>query len=75
MATGIRLWCHQIEQMREVRPSITSERAFGWHVKDLLGGVEIFDLNSKILVYPIKQPIHVRTVGSGDVSMDELPPL
>ena len=33
---------HQIEQMCELRQSLTSERIFGWYVSDLRGSVDFF---------------------------------
>ena len=40
------MWCHQNQQLCELRPSFTSERTFGPLVSPLLGGVDIFDLDS-----------------------------
>ena len=37
-------------------------------VDDLFGSVNMFDLDSEIQVYWIKQPVWLHTVGSGDVS-------
>ena len=45
--------------LSELRPSFTS---------DLLEGVNIPDLDSRIKVYPFKQPFQVHTMISGDVS-------
>ena len=63
----MRTWCHQNEQLCEVRPSFTSERTFGWNVNDVLRGVDTFDLDSRIQVYPVKQPIQIHTMSLGDV--------
>ena len=54
--------------MCELRPSFTRTTTSGWNVSDLLGGVDILDLDSRVQVYPVKQPIQVHSVGSRDVS-------
>ena len=58
------MWCRQNEQLRLLRPSFHE-----WtYVINLLGGVEIFDSDSRIQVLSIKQPVQVHTVSSGDMS-------
>ena len=65
------MWCHQNEQLRELRLSFTSERTFGWYVCDFLG----------VLTYLIWIPRSwfIQTTnpdshdGSGDVSHRRTP--
>ena len=76
MAAGVHMWCHQIKHMRERCPPFTSAKIFGWYGSDLLGGVDIRDLDSRIQVYRVKQLIQVHTVdtvGSGDLSRGRAP--
>ena len=51
----------------------TRDRACGQDITDLLGGVDIFDLNSRILVRLVKQPNQIHTLGSGDLSHGRAP--
>ena len=65
--------CHKIDQVCELWSFFWQERAFGQNVSYLFRGVDVFDWNSSIQILSVKQPIQVRTVGSGDMSRGRTP--
>ena len=53
-----------IEQMKKIVPLITCEIPFSQHVSELVFGVNVTDLNFRIEINPVKQPIQSNSVGS-----------
>ena len=47
---------HDVEQTKKTVPFITRETSCGQHVRKLVFGVNIFDLDFGVQVDPIKQP-------------------
>ena len=45
-------------------PLITCKTTFGQHVRELVFGVNIFDLDLGVQANPVKQPIKRNSVGS-----------
>ena len=68
MAARIHRVSHNVEQTKKMVPLITCETLFGQHVKELVFGVTIFDLDFGIQIDSVKQPIKRNSVGSGQVS-------
>ena len=59
---------HNIEPLEKMVPFVASECAYGQHVCQLASSVDIFDLDLRIEVDPVKQPTKRNSVGSGYVS-------
>ena len=68
MAARICRKAHDIEQTQKVIPLIARETSFGQNVRELVFGVNIFDLDLGFQVDPVKQPVKSNSVGSGHVS-------
>ena len=51
-----------VEQVKKIVPFVTCEIAFGQNLCDLMFGVEVPDLNFRILLNPFKQPIQSNSV-------------
>ena len=68
MATRTCRKTHDVEQTQKVIPLISRETSFGQNVSKLVLGVNIFDLDFRIQVDPIKQPIKSDTVSSRHMS-------
>ena len=46
-----------VEQMKKMVPIVTCEIAFGQHVCALMSGIDLSNLNFRIKINPVKQPI------------------
>ena len=57
-----------VQQTEKMAPLITCEVPFSQHVSELFFGVNIFDLNLRIEIDSVKQPVLSNSVGSGYVS-------
>ena len=57
-----------VEQTEKMVPLITCEVPFSQHVSELFFGGNIFDLNLRIQINSVKQPVLINSVGSGYVS-------
>ena len=60
-------WIHDVHQMKKLVPLNTCETSFGQNVQ-LVFGVNISDLNSRIEICSVKQPINCDSVGLWPVS-------
>ena len=49
-------------------PFVTCEISVGQHVRELIFGVDVFDLDFGIQIDAIEEPVKSNSVGSGDVS-------
>ena len=54
-----------VEQMKKIVPLITCEITFGLCVCELVIGIDVPNLNFRIQINPVKQPIQSNSVGSG----------
>ena len=46
-----------IEQMKKIVPLVTCKTTFSQHVRELVFGVNVTDLNFGVQIKPVKQPI------------------
>ena len=46
-----------VQQAQQMIPLIRREISFGQNVSKLVSGVDVYDLDFGIQIYPIKQPI------------------
>ena len=56
-----------VKLMEKIVPLITCEVALSQHVRELVFGVNIFELNLWIQINSVKQPVESNSVGSGYV--------
>ena len=54
--------------MKKIVPFITCEGPYCQHVCELVFGVDVLDLNLRIQINSVKQPVKSNSVGSGYVS-------
>ena len=53
-----------VEQMKKIIPFVTCEITFGQNVCELMLGVSVSNLNFRIKINPVKQPIQSNSVRS-----------
>ena len=53
-----------VELMKKMVPFVTCEFTFGQYVCELMFGVDVFDLDFRIKINLVKQPIQSNSVGS-----------
>ena len=53
-----------IEQLKKIVPLITCEIPFSQHVCELVFGISVTDLNLRVQINPVKQPIQSNSAGS-----------
>ena len=53
-----------VEQLKKIIPFVTCEITFGQNVCKLMLGVNVSNLNFRIKINPVKQPIQSNSVGS-----------
>ena len=68
MATGIHRETRCVEQTQEVIPLISRETSFCQNASELVFGVNVFDLDFRVQINSIEQPIKSNSVGSGNMS-------
>ena len=73
MAAGTHREIHDVEQSKKVVPLITCGTTCGQHVRELVLGVNKFDLDFEVQIGIDKQPILRDSVGSGCVSHRRTP--
>ena len=64
MAAGKHREIHDDQQTKEMVPLVTDETTFGQHVRKLVLGVNMFDLDLGVRFESVKQPIKCNSVGS-----------
>ena len=57
-----------VEQTQKMIPFVTSEVSLGQYVCELVSGVNIFDLDFRVKIDSIEQPIKSNSVGPGNMS-------
>ena len=59
---------NDVEQTKKMVPFIMRETCFGWQVRKLVFGVDIFGVDLGVQMNSVKQPIKSNSVSSGHVS-------
>ena len=57
MTAGEHREIHDVEQTKKITPFITRETTFGQQIRQLVSGVNIFDVNFGVAVDSVKQRI------------------
>ena len=66
-STAINREIHDVDKKKKMVPPITREITFGQHVRELVHGVNISNLDLGVQVDSVKQPIKSNSVVSGHV--------
>ena len=66
---------HDVQQTKNMVPLITCESSSGFHVCEMVFGINKFDLDLRVQLDSVKSPVKSDSVGSGHVSHRRTPAL